>query len=46
MTPDQNFLNKIVIVIALDILHNNFATITVSLLKSEAKTIDQIQNIL
>lgn len=32
-------------VITLDLLHNNFDTITTSLLKSGDKTIDQIQSI-
>lgn len=46
MTPNRDFWNIIAIVIALNSLHNNFDTITASLLKTGDKSIDKIQNIL
>ena len=46
MTPGQDLWDTIIIVIALDTLHDDFDTVTTSLLKSRNKTIDQIQSIL
>lgn len=46
ITIGQNLLDMIAIVIVLDILNDNFDTITVSLLKTKNKIINQIQRIL
>lgn len=46
ITQGQDLWDTIAIVIALDSLHKNFDTITVSLLEIGDKTIDQIQSIL
>lgn len=46
MTPSENLWNTIVIVIVLDCLHKDFNIRTTSLLKTNNKTIDQIQSIL
>ena len=46
MTPGQDLWDMIAIVIALDSLHEDFDTTTVSLLETGDKTIDQIQSIL
>lgn len=42
MIPNRNFGNIIAIVIAFDPLHQDFDTITASLLKTDNKTIDKI----
>ena len=45
MTLGQDLWDIITIVIALDLLHEDFDTTTASLLKTGDKTIDQIQSI-
>lgn len=46
MTSKQDFQDIVVIIIALDLLYNNFNITTTSLLKFRDKTINQIQSIL
>ena len=46
LTPNRDIYNSIAIVIALDLIHNDFETKTSSLLKTGDKTIDEIQQIL
>lgn len=46
MTLNRDLWDTITIVIILDSLYDNFDTITISLLETGDKTIDQIQNIL
>lgn len=46
MTLERDLWDTIAIVIVLDTLHDNFDTITASLLETRDKTIDQIQSIL
>lgn len=45
ITLKQNLWDIITIVISLNLLHNNFDSITTTLLESRDKAIDQIQNI-
>lgn len=46
LTPNRDIYNRIVIVIALDSIHNNFDLKTSSFLKIGDKTINEIQQIL
>lgn len=46
LTPSHDIYDSIAIVIALDSIHKNFDTKTLSLLKIGDKTIDEIQQIL
>ena len=46
MTPNQDFWDTIVIVIALDFLHQDFDITTASLLETGDKTINKIQSII
>lgn len=46
ITLGQDFWDIIAIVIALNMLYNDFNTIATNLFKSEDKIIEQIQNIL
>lgn len=46
IASDQNIWDNITIIVALDSLHNNFSTITKSMLKWKDKTINKIWQIL
>lgn len=46
ITPDQDIWDSIVIVVALNSLHDNFEATTASMLEREDKTIEEIQQIL
>lgn len=46
ITPNQDIWDSIEIAVALNLLHNNFESITMTMLECDNKLIDEIQQIL